>query len=513
MRNSMQFSSHVSKWSIFEISLSGPSQGNPFLEVELTANFSLGNRSITVPGFYDGEGIFKVRFMPDTEGDWSFATASSTADLDGHTGTFAVGHALAGNHGPVRVANTFHFAHEDGTLYFPFGTTCYAWTHQPLAEQYKTLETLKRSKFNKLRMCVFPKDYPYNENEPLHDVFELKSDGTYDFDRPNYEAFRHLDKQVAALADLGIEADIIIFHPYDRWDHCMQDEHRDYRYLKYLVARLAAHRNVWWSLANEYDFMLDVKPMQRWDRFFHIIEENDPYRHLKSIHNGDPEMNYNHRKPWVDHVCIQNWDVKKTAYWRRDYGKPVVNDEPEYEGDIFQSWGSITAEELVHRFWITVMKGGYAGHGETYSHPEDLLWWAKGGDLRGQSPERIGFLLKLLEADVKSGLTPLEDMREHEFPFNRVSAACDGEVTYVYFGEHRPVIWSTGFPKDDGDYEIDIIDTWNMTITPAEKVAAPVPHPVRHGAITRGGKPDAAFGVKLPGKPYLAVRVRPRRKS
>ena len=28
----------------------------------------------------------------------------------------------------------------------------------------------------------------------------------------------------------------------------------DDRYLRYVVARLAAYRNVWWSLANEYDF-------------------------------------------------------------------------------------------------------------------------------------------------------------------------------------------------------------------------------------------------------------------
>ena len=28
----------------------------------------------------------------------------------------------------------------------------------------------------------------------------------------------------------------------------------DDRYLRYAVARLAAYRNVWWSLANECDF-------------------------------------------------------------------------------------------------------------------------------------------------------------------------------------------------------------------------------------------------------------------
>ncbi len=47
--------------------------------------------------------------------------------------------------------------------------------------------------------------------------------------------------------------------------------------------------------------------------------------------------------------------------------------------------------------------------------------------------------------------------------------------------------------------------------TASRKVEAPVPHPTRHGAIVRGGKPDAAFGVKVPRKPYQALRVRRKR--
>ena len=122
--------------------------------------------------------------------------------------------------------------------------------------------------------------------------------------------------------------------------------------MRYLVARLAAHRNVWWSLANEYDFLIDAKPVAQWDRFFHIIEENDPARHLKSIHNGEETMNFDHRKPWVDHVCIQNWNVKRTTEWRNEWGKPIVNDELEYEGDISLAWGNITAQELDHQVLV-----------------------------------------------------------------------------------------------------------------------------------------------------------------
>ncbi|HTN62591.1 MAG TPA: DUF5605 domain-containing protein, partial [Devosia sp.] len=68
--------------------------------------------------------------------------------------------------------------------------------------------------------------------------------------------------------------------------------------------------------------------------------------------------------------------------------------------------------------------------------------------------------------------------------------------------------WTTGLPKDDGAYAVDLIDTWAMTVTPAERIAPIIPHPTRHGDVVAGGKPDAAFGVRLPSRPYLALRCR-----
>ncbi|MGE7368924.1 DUF5060 domain-containing protein [Neorhizobium sp. NPDC001467] len=499
----------VSRWDVFEYTVEGPSEGNPYLDVTFGATFSLANRDVAVPGFYDGDGLYKVRFCPDTEGEWRITTTSSAAALSGRESTLTVGPARPGVHGPVRIRNQFHFAYADGKPYLPFGTTCYAWTHQSLELQEQTLKTLADAPFNKIRMGVFPKDYIYNTNEPLHDIYEKRADGSHDMDRPNFEGFRHFEAQIARLMEMGIEADIILFHPYDRWGYCTMTEEQDFRYLRYIVARIAAYRNVWWSLANEYDFLLDTKPMERWDRFFQIIEEGDHLRHLKSIHNGDVDKNYDHRKPWVDHVCIQNWDVKKTIDWRQAYGKPVINDEPEYEGNIPKEWGNIHGHELVDRYWLTLCRGGYIGHGETFMHEDDELWWAKGGVLRGEAPARIAFLRDILEDDAEDGLTPL---LERGTPFKRVSAVRDGDVRYIYFSEHQPMEWALGLPEEDGDWEIDLIDVWNMTITPLEKAPLPRVHPQR---ITGGSHITnaftAAFGLKLPGKPYLAVRIRPRR--
>lgn len=497
--------STIERWGLFEAEFAGPSGGNPYLDVQFDAVFKVKEREVRVPGFYDGDGIYRLRFMPETEGDWTFETRSQTPELDGQTGAFSCTAPSKGNHGPVRVRNQFHFAYADGTPFLSFGTTCYAWTHQPLEMQAQTLATLEKTGFNKIRMGIFPKDYNYNHNEPLHDIYELE-DGVANGDKPNYAAFRHFDTQVAALRDLGIEADVILFHPYDRWQYSEMTEDQDYRFVAYMAARYGAFRNVWWALANEYDFMIDTKPMERWDRFFQILEEEDPHRHLKSIHNGAPSAAYNHRKPWVTHSCIQNFKVEETRDWRNRWGRPIINDEPEYEGNLRQIWGQIPAQELVHRFWVTMMRGGYAGHGETYEHPEDLIWWAKGGELRGESWIRLKWMRELLEEDAQNGFEPLQP--EDRSPWPRIQGARDGNTTIVYFGTHQPAIWARGLPEEDCECDLDLIDPWNMTITPLEKVEAPGNHPIRHGARFVNPAPEAAFAVRLPSKPYLALRCR-----
>ena len=267
---------------------------------------------------------------------------------------------------------------------------------------------------------------------------------------------------------------------------------------------------MWWSLANEFDFLLDVKPIPQWDRYFHVIEEHDPNRHLASIHNGEPEVMFDHRKPWVSHVCVQNTEVKKTPEWRRQWGKPLVNDELEYEGDIPRPWGNISARELVHRFWITVLGGGYAGHGETFMHPDDLLWWAKGGSLRGESAPRIKFLRKLIEDDGPPWTDAAGRRRALGVP-PRVRRTGRRRHVPLFSANINRASGRSACRNGRADYAIDLIDTWDMSVTPIEKAPLPVSPALRQrgGAIT-GDRPEAAFGIRLPGRPQMAVRVKPR---
>ena len=113
--------------------------------------------------------------------------------------------------------------------------------------------------------------------------------------------------------------------------------------------------------------------------------------------------------PGLTHCSMQRQDlyrhVEYTTDYRTRYGKPVVWDEIAYEGNIDMGWGNISGQELTRRFWEASLRGGYAGHGETFLDPEhDVLWWSHGGELHGESPARIKFLHEILTQTPGLGL-------------------------------------------------------------------------------------------------------------
>lgn len=468
--------STVEQWGLFEVELHGPADGNPFIETELSADFKLGHRTVRVDGFYDGEGVYRIRYSPDTLGEWSYVTHSNRPELDNKSGWFTCVAPSAGNHGPVR-ADGVYLRHADGTIHYSFGTTCYAWAHQGDELEEQTLKTLVAAPFNKMRMCVFPKDYDFNKNEPVYYPFEKTADGAWNYRRFAPAFFQHFEKRVGQLMKLGIEADIILFHPYDRWGFSNMGEEIDHRYLRYLIARLAAYRNVWWSLANEYDLM--KKPLPAWHRIFQLIQECDPSQHLRGIHNCHTW--YDHGLPWVTHASIQNPDTGRSKELRQQYKKPILFDECCYEGNIQHGWGNISARKMSRLFWQGLINGGHVGHGETYLHPQDILWWGKGGILHGQSPARIAFCRKIAEEGPRVGWDPIN------WQWDQWGATKANEVFLLFYGTRTPAIQHYRLP--DGAYRVEVIDTWDMTITPVEG--------------TFSGKAT----VHLPGKEDIAVRI------
>ncbi len=477
----------VERWDVFEETFPGPATGNPYVEVWLRAAFRKGNREVTVDGFYDGDGAYKVRFMPDEEGGWTFETDSNAPSLRGRKGTFTCTPARSGNRGPVCVRNTHHFGYADGTPYLPFGTTCYAWAHQSETLEQRTLATLRGGPFNKIRMCIFPKWYQYNHGTPPRFPFVRNGEGN-DYTRFDPEFFRHLEARIADLRAMHVEADLILFHPYDHWGFQQMPADVDDRYLRYVIARFAAFRNVWWSLANEFDLMRQ-KTSADWDRFARIVTESDPYAHLRSIHYS--RAPYDYTRVWCTHAGVQDYAFDKAAEWRREWRKPVIFDECMYEGNINSRWGNLSGEEMTRRFWLCAVAGVYGGHGETFvaddqiENDKAILWWSHGGTLKGTSPARIAFLRALLEeiGAAGGGRIGLEAVEPGYYLGARRS---QDEALLFFFDFHQPRYYDFPLPEA-ASYRAEWIDPWNMARKPVE-------------GMFRGKS-----RVLLPGKPYQAI--------
>ena len=118
----------VEQWDVYEITLNGPSTGTPFIDVALSAEFTNRGKSIRVPGFYDGKGIYRIRFSPPSQGEWTYQTESNISELSNKKGKFHCAPPSGRNHGPLKIVNTFYLEYADGTPYYAVGTTAYQWT-------------------------------------------------------------------------------------------------------------------------------------------------------------------------------------------------------------------------------------------------------------------------------------------------------------------------------------------------------------------------------------------------
>jgi hypothetical protein len=482
----------IAQWDHFELTLRGPSTGNPFQDVQLTATFSLDHRTVEVAGFYDGDGVYRIRFMPDTPGNWTYLSASTHADLRAHTGRFLCTPATADNHGPVNTAHQYHFQHADGAPFFPFGTTCYAYGFMGAPWEGDTLKSLRSTGFNKVRMCLLPKPLGH----PLFALpFAVNADGSNDLSRLNPTYFQHVEKRILDLGRIGIQADVILFHPYDAWGYKSMPPAANDLYLRYAITRLSAYHNVWWSVANEYD-LVKSKTMKDWDSYFHTIQQCDPYSHLRSIHHS--RVQYDNSKPWVTHASLQEYDFNKAGEYREAWGKPILWDEMQYEGNIARRWGNLSPEEMTRRFWLAIISGTYGTHGETCITPPGQPVWSDGGILMGSSPQRIAFLRSLLERITKVGLNEFEGA----YYF---SAGTPNELYLYYFDTHCVGEYDFPLPLDI-DFKCTLIDPWNMTANELPGVFRGVAKSSKSsGPIDENNPGIVGNHVKLSGKPYMAA--------
>ncbi len=498
----------IEKWGMFEAEFMCAETANPFVDVSFSAEFCHDETKIKVSGFYDGDDTFRIRFMPKNLGEWTYKTISNKEELDGKEGSFTCVEAKGNNHGPVKVSKRLHFAYADGTPYYPFGTTSYGWAHQKDKLAYKTIDSLKNSPFNKIRTGVTPHYSKSSDDNMRHYPYVGEAPSDWDFSRFNPKYFQMIEDRIQRLMDIGVEADLIMLHPYAKdWGYTQKPQDADVAFLKYCVSRFAAYRNIWWSLANEYD-MFETKTLEEWDDLCKVVQKVDPYNHLLSIHNY--MRLYENWKPWITHATVQDGmavdEAGRAVLMVKAYHKPVIYDEVCYEGNFDIRWGNLSAEEMTRRFWNGMIAGAYVGHGEVIDLPDEngeLVWTAVGGNLKGDSISRIDFLRKIIEDGSGHGWEAVDKW------WLAGMAKKDEKHFLVYFGNEKPGKWKFFIPSKDvvmktgTKYKVEIIDTWNMTIDQVDATFI-------IGEKDQYGYPDSENrAIDLPDKKYIAIRLTP----
>lgn len=514
----------ATQWGVTELSYQCKTQKNPFTEVNLTATFThtATGKSLTVDGFYDGDDTFRVRFMPVLQGEWTYEVSSSEKKMNGKHGTIQADAPQKGARGMVQPGADCDFIFPDSTFFHPLGSTSYAWMHASKEQQELTYESLRQVGFNKLRFCVFPNESV--KEDPDLFPFEILSTGKHaegkfkgynkyewDYTRFNTKFFKHVDECVRRLDAVGVQADLILFHPYDggRWGFDRMTPEQNKRYLKYVMARLGAYSNIWWSLANEYD-LVKTRSEAEWMELCKFVHENDPYRHLCSIH-GSTAKYMNYTLPYFTHASIQDQGplvaFEGAATVRNIYQKPILFDEVCYEGDLGSRWAQLSGEEMVDRIWMGLIGGAYVTHGECFGtgsdHYTGYAFLATGGKFKGTAPARVKFMLSILNS--LPATLRLADRSWDPY------MASGGKGVYLrYFSTEAPQEWQFEMPVRNGKwgrfeggekFKVEIIDTWNMTVTPCDEVfTAKLKN--RYRIVDEQGR-----SVKLPGKPYQMLRI------
>jgi hypothetical protein len=355
--------------------------GNPF-DVALAAEFSgPGGARMRVPGFYDGDGVWKVRFSPPAAGTWSMRTVSPVAALNGQTAEIAATPNRNPNvHGVLQVdpEHPYHFRFQDGTRFFLMGYEAdWLWGADMLDPSRKLMRRLidqiAARGFNHVLVNVYAHDTrwcPGKVNEwdfgpPAVYSWEGTNDKP-DHSRLNPKFFQIYDGMMRALFDKGINAHIMlkVYNKQVNWP--AKGSREEERYFRYVTARYQAFPNLVWDFSKE---SYNERDNQLQKNLLDLVRSEDAYRHLVTAHDDDayewdPALNRN-----LDFRTDQqhsHW-AEMTAFDRAYRRRPVVNVEFSYELGVeplptHTNRNQVGWQQMLHRAYLIYLAGGYAAY-------------------------------------------------------------------------------------------------------------------------------------------------------
>jgi hypothetical protein len=293
----------VGEWTLY----SECDYAEPFVDVTVDATFTSPSGEVyAMPGFYDGEGTWRIRFSPDKAGTWAYRFVSRPADPElAQEGTFEA--TPNDGRGFLRATpgQAWGFQYESGEPAFLLGDTTYNLFGMAYCggDVEAFLRRRAEQGFNVFRVrCQVS---PFHPPEG-YSVWQTRSTWPWGgseqsprFDRFNLDYFQTVDEVLRIAEDLGIGFEMIVEawgfeYPFN--DRAIFVREWEELWLRYLIARFDAFGSVYfWTLMNEYEYYPDgdwrYNPIaDRWAmRVGRWVKESGPHGHVVSVHNG-PQM-------------------------------------------------------------------------------------------------------------------------------------------------------------------------------------------------------------------------------
>ena len=373
-------------------------------ELDVVFTNRTSGTEMVVPGFWDGNKSWKVRFAPTEYGIWDFVTKTTGEDIgiNGIKGTLA-SNAYKGDlaiykHGFVKTEeNLRYFVYNDGTPFFYLGDTHWTMPKEEFDSAGDYAGDIKtNSHFRYIVDRRAAQGFTVYQSEPLQSGINV-SDGY--ISSTDITAFQKLDKYYQYIAEKGlVHANAQFFLPGE--SNVTKEFIENLRPLtRYWVARYSAYP-VMWTLGQEVDdasnFSDEKALWQTYVDMCKIMNEVDPYKHPTSAHQvnamvitckggvftagvdyGTSEFNPNSTakthitrqskfygvqghtwwaSQWRPTVHMQyNFDIPRD-YWENGEGKPTIDYEARYHYLSASDFGARV------QAWIPYLCGMY-GHG------------------------------------------------------------------------------------------------------------------------------------------------------
>ena len=341
------------KWKKYELTFSSSSvYENPVQDVrtmEVTF-FSPAGRKKTINAFWDGNDVWKARFMPDETGPWTFVTNCSDTknqSLNGQEGSFLCrpnpDQKDIYKHGPViNPPGTFYLTHSDGTPFFYLA--CTAWNGALKSTDDEWDQYLQQRVKNSYSAVQLVTTQWRGCDKSSEGLTAFEGSGRI---RINPEFFRLIDKKIDRVNEHGIVAAPVILWTLQTGNgkelspgYYLPDD-QAILLAKYIVARYGGN-HVIWILGGDGIYTGTYE--QRWKTIGRAVFDGKHQGIVAQHPCGRSWIGEVYKdEPWLNIIGYQsshsnsegtvNWITKgpMSEMWNHLPPRPLINLEPNYE--------------------------------------------------------------------------------------------------------------------------------------------------------------------------------------